>query len=125
MRKWIAGMAVLMLALVPTLAAAQNSISTGNGPNNNNVQNSAAGGSATQSSGGIFGNANNFGNMCKNDAALALLAQNAKVAEALRATGTKAAWLKDEKDQTPATVAQSSSLSTAVMPVPTPFTQSP
>ena len=41
----------------------------------------------------------------KNDAALALLAQNEKVAAALRATGTKAAWLKEEKDQTPAPVA--------------------
>ena len=61
----------------------------------------------------------------KNDAALALLAQNAKVAEALRATGTKAAWLKDEKDQSPALAAQAQSHS-AVATVPsTPFTQSP
>ena len=39
------------------------------------------------------------------EAALALLAQNDKVAAALRAVGNKSAWLKDEKDQTPAPVA--------------------
>ena len=40
------------------------------------------------------------------EAALALLAQNAKVAAALRATGYQAAWLHQEKDRTPAPIAQ-------------------
>lgn len=39
------------------------------------------------------------------EAALALLAQNEKVAAALRKVGNKSAWLQQEKDQTPAPVA--------------------
>ena len=40
----------------------------------------------------------------QNEAALALLAQNPKVAAALRAVGAKLAWLQQEKDQTPVVV---------------------
>ena len=39
------------------------------------------------------------------EAALALLAQNAKVAAALRAVGNKSAWLQQEKDLSPAKTA--------------------
>ena len=39
------------------------------------------------------------------EAALAILATNPKVAEALQKTGFKAAWLHDEKDQTPVAAA--------------------
>ena len=40
----------------------------------------------------------------QNDAALALLAQNPKVAAALRTVGAKLSWLQQEKDQTPVVV---------------------
>lgn len=43
----------------------------------------------------------------QNEAALALLAQNPKVAAALRAVGAKAAWLQQEKDLTPKAMAGS------------------
>ena len=63
MRKWIA-MLVTVLFLAPTLAAAQNSINSGNasGPGNNNTQNSATGGQGGQG-GSIGGNSGiNYGN---------------------------------------------------------------